>query len=179
MRYVALLRGINVGGKNKVDMKQLKAVFEDAGMTSVRTYINSGNVIFQSTTRSRTGLATTIEKAVARRFGFHVDVLVRDLKSMRALVNSIPSGWSDGAAMRCYVMFLWPEVARPSVLKQLEYKPELDDVRYASGAIVWRVDRENLTRSGMMKLTGTSLYKRMTIRNVNTTRKLLELMEAI
>jgi uncharacterized protein (DUF1697 family) len=80
--------------------------------------------------------------------------------------------------MRCYVMFLWDDVNRPSVLKQLQIKPEIDEVRYESGAVVWRVDRKNLTRSGMMKLTSAPLYKRMSIRNVNTTRKLLELMEA-
>ena len=174
MTYVALLRGINVGGKNKVDMKQLKAVFEDAGMTSVRTYINSGNVIFGTSERGRVHLTQRLEKAIARRFGFNVDVLLRDLKTMRALVKAIPRGWTDDATTRCYVMFLWDEVARPS----LTFKPELDDVRYIAGAIVWRVDRKNITRSGMTRLMGTPLYKQMTIRNVNTTRKLLELMEA-
>jgi uncharacterized protein (DUF1697 family) len=178
MRYVALLRGINVGGKNKVDMKQLKAVFEDAGMTSVRTYINSGNVIFDTTERGRARLTQRLEKAIAWRFGFRVDVLLRDLKTMRALVKAIPRGWTDDATTRCYVMFLWDDIARPSVLKQVMFKPEMDDVRYVAGAIVWRVERKNITRSGMTRLMGTPLYKQMTIRNVNTTRKLLELMEA-
>jgi uncharacterized protein (DUF1697 family) len=178
MTFVALLRGINVGGKNKVDMMQLKAVFEDAGMTSVRTYINSGNVIFDTTERGRARLTQRIEKTIVRRFGFKVEVLLRDLKTMRALVKEIPTGWTDDATSRCYVMFLWDDVARPSVLKQVTFKPEMDEVRYVAGAIVWRVDRKNITRSGMTRLTGTPLYKQMTIRNVNTTRKLLELMEA-
>lgn len=132
MRYVALLRGINVGGKNKVDMKQLKTVFEDAGMTSVRTYINSGNVIFDTSTRGRARIAEELEKAIARRFGFKVDVLVRDLKTMRALVTTIPRGWKDDSTTRCYVMFLWDEIARPSVLKQVTFKPEMDDT-FAGG----------------------------------------------
>ncbi|MGH2808448.1 MAG: DUF1697 domain-containing protein [Actinomycetota bacterium] len=175
---MALLRGINVGGKNKVDMKQLKAVFEDVGMTSVRTYINSGNVIFDTTERGRARVTPRVEKAIAQRFGFEVKVLLRDLRTMRALVHEIPRGWTDDAVMRCYVMFLWDPVARPSVLKQVTFKPEMDDVRYIAGAIVWRVDRKNITRSGMTKMMGTPLYKQMTIRSVNTTRKLLELMEA-
>ena len=177
MVYVALLRGINVGGHNKVGMKQLKALFEDLGMTGVRTYINSGNVIFSTTTRGRAQLTTLIENDLARSFGFKIKVVVRDLKSMKALVSSIPKHWADDKSMRCYVMFLCDEVNRPSVLKELVIKPEMDEVRYASGAIVWRVDRKDLTKSGMMKLTTAPLYKRMTIRNVNTTRKLLELME--
>jgi uncharacterized protein (DUF1697 family) len=178
MVYVALLRGINVGGKNKVEMKQLKAVFEAAGMTSVRTYINSGNVIFSTTDRGKARLTTLIEKALARAFGFKIEVVLRDLKTMRALVKTIPKHWTDDKTMRCYVMFLWDDVNRPSVLKQLLIKPEMDDVRYASGAIVWRVDRKDLTKSGMMRLTSAALYRRMTIRNVNTTRRILELMDA-
>jgi uncharacterized protein (DUF1697 family) len=177
MVYLALLRGINVGGKNKVDMKQLKAVFEKAGLTDVRTYINSGNVIFSSTIRGRAQLAALLEKAIEQRFGFKVAVLLRDLKSMRAVVKAMPRQWTNDQTMKCDVMFLWNDVARPSVVKQLKIKPELEDVRYASGALIWRVDRKDVTRSGMMKLVGTPLYKRMTIRNCNTTRKLLELME--
>lgn len=178
MVYVALLRGINVGGKNRVEMKQLKAVFEEAGMTSVRTYINSGNVIFSSTIRARARLVDLLENAITQRFGFKIDVLVRDTKSMRAVVDAMPGHWTNDQTMKCDVMFLWDDVARPSVLKQLRFKPEMEDVRYASGAVIWRVDRKNVTKSGMMKLVGTPLYKRMTIRNCNTTRKLLELMEA-
>jgi uncharacterized protein (DUF1697 family) len=178
MRYVALLRGINVGGKNKVDMTQLKAVFDDSGMSSTRTYINSGNVVFDSAVRSKARLVQLLEEGIAKRFGFHVPVLLRDLKSMRALHEAIPNRWTDDKTMRCYVMFLWADVARPSVLRQLQAKPGLDDVLYASGSIVWRVDRKDVTRSGMAKLMATPLYKRMTIRSVNTTRKLLELMEA-
>lgn len=173
---MALLRGVNVGGKNKVNMKELKATFEDAGMTSVRTYINSGNAIFTTAGRRQLRLADTLEDAIARRFGFRIDLLVRDLKNMRAVVKAIPPGWKNDDTTKCDVMFLWDAVARPSILKQLQVKPDIDDVRYAAGAIIWRADRNGLTRSGMMKLVGTDLYKQMTIRNVNTTRRLLELM---
>ena len=178
MIYVALLRGINVGGKNKVDMKQLKAAFEDVGMTSVRTYINSGNVIFSSTSRSRARLTEVLEDAIARTFGFKVGVLVRDLKNMRAVVKALPRTWVNDTTMKCDVMFLWDDVARASVVKELPIKPEIEDLKYVAGALIWRVDRNGVTRSGQMKLVRTPLYKRMTIRNCNTTRKLLELMEA-
>lgn len=178
MVFVALLRGINVGGKNKVDMKQLKAAFEEAGMTSVRTYINSGNVIFSSTNRSRARLAEQLEDAIADTFGFHVDVLVRDLKSMKAIVKALPKTWVNDASMKCDVMFLWGDVARASVVKELAIKPEIEEVKYIAGALIWRVDRKAITRSGQMKLARSPLYKRMTIRNCNTARKLVELMEA-
>jgi uncharacterized protein (DUF1697 family) len=178
MVYVALLRGINVGGKNKVGMRELKAAFEEAGMDSVRTYINSGNVIFSSGIRGRARLAGLLEEAIAQRFRLDIDVVLRDLKAMRTVVKAIPTQWRNDETMKCDVMFLQGDAARASVLNKLQIKPDLDDVRYASGAIIWRVDRKDVTRSGMMKLVGTPLYKQMTIRNCNTTRKLLELMES-
>ena len=177
-RHVALLRGINVGGKRTVGMKDLKEVFEQAGMTDVRTYINSGNVIF-SPGRSRARLAETFERAVADRFGFEVPVLVRDLPSIDRVVQEMPDAWRNDASMRCDVMFLWEAVDDPSVLDTLRFDPRIEDVRYVPGAVLWAVDREQLTRSGMMDLPGTDLYRRMTIRNCNTVRKLVSLMEAM
>ncbi len=177
MVYVALLRGVNVGGKNKVDMKQLKVVFEEAGMTDVSTYINTGNVIFSSSIRARARLVTLLEQSIAEHFGLSITLLVRDLKSMKTVVQAIPERWTNDSATKCDVMFLWDDVARPSVLKELQVKPEIDDVKYVLGTLIWSVDRESMSRSGMMKLVGTPLYKRMTIRNCNTARKLLELMD--
>lgn len=179
MIYVALLRGINVGGTNKVDMKMLKAVFEEAGLKSVTTYINSGNVVFRSRARSRTTLAAQLEAAIAVRFGFDVKVLVRDLDDMRAIIGAIDPDWvNDRKTMKCDVMFLWDDADRPDVLDDLTIKPGIDEVRCVPGAIVWKVDADKLTRTGMMKLVGTPLYKQMTIRNCNTARKLLALMES-
>ncbi len=176
--YLVLLRGINVGGKNKVGMKELKDVFEQAGLKSVTTYINSGNVIFKSPIRSRSRLVDLIEPAIEKRFGFDIGVVVRDVNNMRKVVKTIPTKWTNDGSMKCDVMFLWTEVDRPSVVKELSIKPDLEEVRYVPGALIWRVDRDKITRSGMMRMAGTPLYKRMTIRNVNTARKLLELMEA-
>lgn len=147
-------------------------------MKSVKTYINTGNVIFSSTIRSRARLATLLEDAIAREFDLNIDVVVRDLKSIRAVVDAIPADWTNDQRMKCDVMFLFDDVARASILKEVPAKPEVDDVRYMSGALIWSVDRKNVTRSGMMKLAGTPLYKQMTIRNCNTARKLLQLMES-
>jgi uncharacterized protein (DUF1697 family) len=177
MIYVALLRGINVGGKNKVDMAELKVVVEEAGMTSVTTYINSGNVVFSSRARSRARLAARLEEAVTAHFGFDVKVLVRSLEDLRAVASAIPRDWVNDQTMKCDVMFLADGVDRPGILDDLPIKPEIDEVRYVPGTVIWKVDRDVVTRSGMMKLPGTQLYRQMTIRNCNTVRKLLEIME--
>lgn len=160
-----------------MDMKTLSAAFEDAGMKSVRTYINSGNVIFSSSIRSRAKLTEALEAAIENEFGFRVDVLVRDLRSIKTVVEAIPKSWVNDDDMKCDVMFLWEDVARASVVKELPIKPEIEDLKYASGALIWRVDRNAVTQSGLMKLARSPLYKRMTIRNCTTTRKLLELMD--
>lgn len=73
-------------------------------------------------------------------------------------------------------MFLWKEVDDPAVLDGLAIKEDIDDVKYVPGAIIWRVDRDVLTRSGMTKLTSDALYRSMTIRSANTVRKLVDLM---
>ena len=176
MTYVALLRGVNVGGTGTINMKELAAVFEAAGMTSVRTYINSGNVIFQSPAEDSADLTAMLEAAIEKRFGFAVRVLVRSRDEIAAIVAAISPDWTNDAVMRCDVFFLRPEADRPSVVDLLPHDPAIDDVRYVPGAVVHRVDRENVMKSKITRIVGTPLYKQMTIRNCNTARKLLELM---
>ena len=177
MVYVALLRGINVGGKRRVDMKQLKAVFEDAGLESVKTYINSGNVVFSTSQRGKARLIEQLEKAIAKHFGFAVDVLLCDLKSMKAIVAAMPDHWMNDDKMKVDVLFLKSAVNRSSVMKKIRFNPDIEDVKYVPGAVIWRIDRKDATRSGLMRVVGTDLYKNMSIRNINTTRKLLALMQ--
>lgn len=179
MRYVALLRGINVGGNRKVEMARLRMVFEQIGTTEVRTYINSGNVVFSSSKRFGPKRIGELEQAILAEFGFPVDTLICDGSMITQLADDLPSDWIDNTAQRCYVMFLWDSAASPSVLDELLIKDGIDDVRYVDGAILWRVPREHLTKSGMQKVIGTPLYKQMTIRNTNTVRKLAELVRAV
>ena len=176
MTYVALLRGINVGGNRKVDMKALKIAFERAGMSDVRTYINSGNVIFRADAAEPAALVRILESEIETTFGFPVKVLVREAGNIRAVVEELPETWSNGPEAKCDVMFLSEEIDSPDILARLTIKPAIDDVRYVPGAILWRVSRSDATRSGMMKLIGTNLYANMTIRNCNTVRRLDDLM---
>lgn len=177
MTYVALLRGVNVGGANKVDMRELKAAFESAGMSDVRTYINSGNVIFGSDLEDRSNLTARLEAGIRERSGFDVGVHLRSVDQMHELVAAIPATWTNDAAMKCDVLFLGEDVDRPQILKDLPISPEIEDTFYVPGAVVRRVDRANATKSRLPRIVGTPLYKRITIRNCNTVRKLLALME--
>jgi uncharacterized protein (DUF1697 family) len=177
MRYVALLRGVNVGGHNKVEMAVLKAVFESAGMESVTTYINSGNVIFTSAEDDGAQLTTILEVAIAARFGFPVDLLLLDAGRATAIATAIPDTWTNDDFQRCDVLYLWREVDEPAIVDRLGLDPDIEDVLYTPGAAIRRVDRANATKSKLTKFLGTPLYKRMTIRNCNTARRLRELLE--
>lgn len=179
MNYVALLRGINVGGNSKVDMKTLKSVFERAGMTAVKTYINSGNVIFSSVETDTTSLTAALEQAIEQQFGFAISVLLRTKDGFAQIADSLPASWTNDRTMKCDVMFLWDGIDRPDILQQLPINADIDEVRYTPGAVVWAVHRENASKSKITKLVGTPLYKQMTVRNCNTVRKLHALMKAV
>jgi uncharacterized protein (DUF1697 family) len=179
MIYVALLRGINVGGKNKIDMKLLKETFVRIGMKSVVTYINSGNVIFVDMQHTKLEITALLEKAISEDFQLEIKVLVRNINDFDHVIKVIPKSWKNDKDMKCDVLFLWDEIDGESLLRELEIKPNIDTVIYAPGAILWAVDKRNVTKSGLLKLVGTSLYKSMTVRNVNTTRKLFEIMKEL
>lgn len=179
MIYVALLRGINVGGKNKVEMPKLKLVFENLGFTNVTTYINSGNVIFCTNSTSIPTLIQKIETAIEQTFSFYVKVILRDLPAMQALAKELPDDWTNDTNAKTDVMFLWPEVDTPKILEQLSIKPDIETVKYVPGTLLWHVNRKHITKSALLKLAGTPLYQQMTIRNINTARRLCEMMSSL
>lgn len=176
MVWVALLRGVNVGGNRKVEMKTLKKTFEAAGMADVRTYINSGNVIFTSDVVDARALEGLLEESIRAEFGFPVTVLVRDAEQIAAMVGELPDDWVNDSNAKCDVIFLGETVDGPDVMERVTVKPGIDDARYVPGALLWRVERPNVTRSGLMKLVGTELYANATVRNCNTLRKIAALI---
>ena len=175
MVYVAFLRGINVGGKAIVSMAAIKEAHVHLGLSDVRTYINSGNVIFSTRASDAQKLTARIEKALEQHTGMAIKVLVTDHKALKKMVDAIPRNWVDDKTMRTYVLLLWKELDDRTILDRLPIKPGVDELRYTPGAVVWRVDRENVGRSQMNRIVGTPLYKKITIRSANTMRKLNEL----
>jgi uncharacterized protein (DUF1697 family) len=175
MRYVALLRGINVGGNNKVAMADLKETVTRIGGEDVRTHINSGNVVFDHRGRSPAGLAKKVEQAIADDFGIQIRVLVLKASELARIAGDIPGSWTNDRTMRTDVIFLWDDVDTPEVIGDLPVRDGVDEVTYVPGAVLWRIDFADRTKSGKTKLVGTPLYRSMTIRNVNTVRKLAEL----
>jgi uncharacterized protein (DUF1697 family) len=175
VRYVALLRGINVGGRTLVKMADLKACFERLGFDDVSTYIASGNVLFESGDDAA-GLATTIEAAIEQRFELPVKVVVLDRASYARIVKAIPKPWIGDGSLRANVAFVRPGTDAKAVVRDLEPDPAIEEVKAVKGAILWATRRDALNRSVMRKLIAGAAYKELTVRNLNTTLKLQELL---
>jgi uncharacterized protein (DUF1697 family) len=175
LTYVAFLRGVNVGGKGIVSMAAIKEGLVAIGLSDVRTYINSGNVIFSTRASGAQQLTARIEKALEHHTGMAIKVLVMDHKTLKKMVDAIPRNWVDDKTMRTYVLLLWKELDNRTILDSLPAKAGVDELKYTPGAVVWRVDRENVGRSQMNRIVGTPMYKKITIRSANTMRKLNEL----
>lgn len=176
MKYIALLRGINVGGNNKVPMQKLRECFEAQGFTNVATYINSGNVIFNTKLKSERSMVRRIEEGIEQVFGFPVRVVVRSEANVKKVAKSIPSDWENNKNQKSDVLFLWEAYDDKNSLDLIDAVKGVDEVKYVDGAMLWNVDRNHYNQSAMSKLVGTELYKNMTARNVNTVRKIAELL---
>ena len=176
MSYVALLRGINVGGRALVSMKALKSCFEHLGLQDVATYINSGNIVFRDPRKSASALAEDIESGIKKYCRMDIRVVVKSKNDMARICKELPNNWVTDKAMRTDVMFLWDEVDTPDVISQIAANPEVDRLLHVKGAVIWNVDRKDYSKSKLPKIVGTRLYKNMTARNANTTRKLLAMM---
>ena len=175
MKYVALLRAVNVGGRS-LKMAALVKTFKRLGFKDVRSFIASGNVLFSTGIKNETSLAKKIEKAIADDFKMEVPVLLRSQKELTALVKKIPKAWINDQEWKCDVMFLWDHIDTKSVLKEFPWNPKLEELRYVPGAILWRIDRKYAGKSRMFKIVGTKLHKSLTVRNPNTVRKIYALM---
>jgi uncharacterized protein (DUF1697 family) len=173
---VALLRGINVGGNALVRMADLRACFGSLGFERVQTYIASGNVLFDADPGGE--LATSIEAALERRFELPLKVVVLDKGAYERIVGAIPDHWIGDAAVRANVAFVRPGTHAPTVVGDLQPDPAIEEVLALDGAILWATRREAINRSVIRKLLAVPAYKELTIRNLNTTLKLAELLAA-
>jgi uncharacterized protein (DUF1697 family) len=173
VRWVALLRGINVGGRSKVPMAPLRELCEELGLASVRTYIASGNVLFESPTRSRARLRARLEQAVAECFGVPATVVLRTPEELRALVAAHPFGADTS---RTYVAFLAaaPTSRAVAALAGVERGKERFEV---AGSDVYLHYPDGYVR---VRLSGAVLERHLgaaTVRNWRTVAKLAELAQ--
>ena len=176
MKYIALLRGINVGGKNKVFMEDLKACFEKAGFLNTMTYINSGNVIFDSDKQSTKKLIKKCEEIIAEEFKFPISVAVIEVNTLKEALEHAPQWWGDDPDSKHNAIFvIQPATAEEVAAEAGEIKPEYEQIYVYKEIIFWSAPLKTFSRTRWSKVVGTKAYQYITIRNANTTKKLLEL----
>lgn len=174
MTYLALLRGINVWWNKKVEIPRLKSCFENLDYANVQTYINTGNVIFDSEDDD----FSKIEGILEETFGFEIRTVFRSAENIRNLAEQIPKDWKNDDEQKTDILFLWDEYNNEESLNLIKIHPEVDHILYLPWAIVWNISREHYSKSGMNTFIKSKLYKHMTARNINTMRKLWELMNS-
>ncbi len=175
---MALLRGINVGGKNLIKMADLKACFEEQGFEDVATYIASGNVIFRTKPSSADALSRSIEKELSKTFGYEATVVVRTRAQMRAVVEKAPPGF--GTQPKRYlsdVIFLKSPLTAARAVKLIPTHPEVDEVTAGPGVVYSARLSSRASSSRMNRVAMLPIYKSMTIRSWSTTTKLLQKMD--
>ncbi|MBL8951840.1 MAG: DUF1697 domain-containing protein [Myxococcaceae bacterium] len=191
-RYVALLRGINVGGNNLIKMSALKACLEALGMLNVSTYIASGNVLFDAPRASgaETGakrersdrghearLARALETGLSKAFGYEARLTLRSPEEMQALVKKAPKGFGkDAAKYRYDCIFLFEPLTAKEALPLVPQKEGVDQL-WAGDRVLYSARLiAKVTSSRLNRIVGTKAYQSMTIRNWNTSSKLAALL---
>lgn len=176
-RYVALLRGINVGGRNKVAMADLRAAFEAEGYEAVSTYIQSGNVLFAANAPG-VSLEADIEAMLERRLGVPLVVVLRLHLQLRNVVAKAPYGF--GAEPDTYhsdVIFLKSSLSTQQAMRVVDLRDGVDWVWPGRGVLYFARLSERRAQSRMSRIVGTPEYQQMTIRSWTTTTKLLSLLD--
>jgi uncharacterized protein (DUF1697 family) len=177
-QYVALLRGINVGGNNLIKMAELKACFEKQGFRGVATYIQSGNVLFTSGD-SGNELCRRIEAVLTKTFDYRASVVLRTRKQLKDIVERAPDGFgAQPAKYRYDVIFLKAPLTATTAMKSVLTRPGVDQAHAGSGVLYFSRLISKASQSRLSKIVSLPIYQNMTIRNWNTTTKLLQLMDA-
>jgi uncharacterized protein (DUF1697 family) len=176
-QYVALLRGINVGGRNKVAMADLRATFKNGGHEAVRTYIQSGNVLFRSDSPAKS-LEDNIESLLERRFGVPLVVVVRSHTQLRNVINKAPSGFgAEPGAYHSDVLFLKGPLTAKQAMSVVELRDGVDQAWPGDGVVYFARLSARRVQSKMGRIAATPEYKLMTIRSWSTATKLLDLID--
>ncbi|SHF82250.1 Uncharacterized conserved protein, DUF1697 family [Fodinibius roseus] len=176
--YIALFRGINVGGHNKLLMKDLRNLMSDLGYHNVDTYIQTGNVVFQSEDNDKQNMSGRISTAVEEHRDFKPKVLVLELEEMQKAIEDNPFPKAEAEPKSLHLSFLVSEPEDPDLNSLEEYKKESEQFEL-KGRVFYLHAPEGIGRSKMAGKIGKALGVSMTGRNWRTVQKIMEMVEEI
>lgn len=176
-QFVALLRGINVGGKNLIKMADLAACFQSLGFTQVHTYIQSGNVIFSTPETDKSRLSGLLEETLSKTFDYNASLVLRSEQEVREIVAEAPWGFgSDPVNYRYDVIFLKEPLTSTEAMQSVSTKDGVDQAFAGIGVLYFSRLISKATQSRLSRIVSMPIYQSLTIRNWNTTTRLLNMM---
>ena len=177
-RYIALLRGVNISGKNKVPMAELKKCFEALGFMDVKTCLNSGNVIFSGEEMDASALISRIERMIQRQFGLDIPVFVLPQEDLAEILRHTPDWWgTENREIYDNLIFILPPAAFPDVFREIgEPKEGLEQIQAYKNAVFWSFSRKDYQKTNWWpKTASAAIGQKLTIRTANTVRKIANL----
>lgn len=174
-RYIALLRSVNISGKNKVPMAELKKGFEALGFIEVRTWLNSGNVIFSGEETDAAALTGRIERMIQRQFSLDIPVFVMTQKELADILRHAPDWWgTEDREIYDNLIFILPPAAFKDVYHEIgEPKEGLEQIQEYKAAVFWSFSRKDYQKTNWWpKTASANIGPNLTIRTANTVRKI-------
>ena len=177
-RYIALLRGINVSGKNKVPMAELKKCFESPGVMEVKTYLNSGNVIFSSADKNVTALIDQVERMMQRELGLDIPVFIIPQEELADILRHAPDWWgTENKGNYDNLIFILPPATFPDIYYEIGAPKEgLEQIQEYQSAVFWSFSRKDYQKTNWWSKTARAdIGSKLTIRTANTVRRIVDI----
>jgi uncharacterized protein (DUF1697 family) len=177
-RYITFLRGVNISGKNKIRMAELKNEFEKLGLKEVKTYLNSGNVIFSSDKHNIEIFTEQIETMIKNQFGFDIPVFVISKEKLKDILFHAPDWWgNDNKENYDNLIFIMPPAVFSDVYNEIgEPKEKLEKIENYKEVIFWTFCRKNYQKTNWWsKTANANISSKLTIRTANTVKKIVEM----
>lgn len=177
-RYIALLRGINISGKNKISMSELKSCFIELGYADVITHLNSGNVVFSIDENDENILADKIKEMIRERFGMDIPVFVILQEELEEVLSKAPDWWgTDDKETYDNLIFVMPSATAEIIAEKIgEPTKELEQIYIYKNTVFWSFDRKKYAKANWWRKTATAgIGEMITIRTANTLRRIVKM----
>lgn len=180
MKYIVLLRGVNISGKNKVSMPKLKQLLEENSYQNVSTYLNSGNIIIESNINNKELIIESISKIIEINFNIKIPIYIITVSELEDILNNSPSWWgTTNKEIYDNLIFIIPPTTYEEVYNTIgSTKENVDQIEEYHNTIFWSFVLKDYRKSTWwIKTASTSITNKITIRTTNTMKKLLQLSQ--